>query len=361
MRGPTGTDRRGENSDIAPPDRRRPAQPYRMCHYAEHRSRRIAMLVFDGARTLDVTGPLEVFDQARTFGYDYSVALHTWGEAGTIRCSSGLTFDATPAARPAPDVDTLVITGGESLVSEGVPVQLQQVVRDHVSRSRRVAAVGVGSFALGAAGLLAGRRATTHWRHLDAFAAMCADTIVDRESVFVRDGEVWTSAGAGAGIDLALALVADDYGADLAHQISKDLVMISRRMEGHPQLSVAARTPRPKHAVLERLLATIAVDPAGQYELDVVAARVGMSPRHLARLFKAQTGMTLRQYVHEIRLENAVSLVLAGESFHAAAQRSGLRYGARIRDHLEAHRMPLQPRTLLVDPGGTKSVPVYAG
>jgi len=322
------------------------------------------MLMADGVRTLDVTGPLEVFDAARALGHDYSVALYGCGSSSTVRCSSGLALAATPASALTDAVDTVIVFGGESLVHEGVPRDLEQVIAAKVSRARRIAAIGTGTFALGAAGLLDGRRATTHWRHLEAFATRHPTAIVDRESVYSRDGDIWTSAGSAAGIDLALALVADDHGPEVAHEITKELVVLSRRMEGHPQISAAARTPRPKHAGLQRLMATIGVDPAGHYELDTVAAQIGLSPRHLARLFKAQVGMTLRQYVHEVRLENAVGLVLAGESFHAAARRSGLRYGARIRDHLEAHRVVAEPipnSPLLVDPGGAEAVTVYAG
>lgn len=322
------------------------------------------MLAFDGVRTLDVTGPLEVFDVARTLGCDYQVELHSGATSAEIRCSSGLTVTATAPSVMAQPVDTVIVAGGESLVSEGVPVSGRGKMAALAQGARRLVAVGCGSFALAATGLLDGRRATTHWQHLDAFAARHPAAILDRTSVYTRDDDVWTSAGATAGIDLALALVAEDHGADLAHSIAKNMVVLSRRMDGDPQISAAARTPRPRHAALERLMATVGADPAGHYELDTVAARLGMSPRHLARLFKAQVGVTLRQYVYEIRLENAVSLVLAGESFHAAAERSGLRYGARIRDHLQAHRSlpdPIDPSPLLVDTGGEKAIPVYAG
>jgi transcriptional regulator GlxA family with amidase domain len=301
--------------------------------------RRIAMLVFDGVRTLDVTGPLEVFDVARTQGCDYSVDLYSTADTHSVRCSSGLSLDATPASALVGEIDTLLVPGGECLVADGVARHLERAVRLHAEGARRVAAVCAGSFALAAAGLLEGQRATTHWRYLEAFAARHPSTVLDRDSVFVRDGTVWTSAGGAAGIDLALALVSDDYGADVAQEIAKDMVVLSRRMEGHPQISVAARTPRPRHPELERLLATVNAEPAGHYELERVAAQVGISPRHLSRLFKAQVGVTLRQYVHDVRLENAVGLVLAGESFHAAARRSGLRYGARVRDCLSAARV----------------------
>lgn len=322
------------------------------------------MLVFDGVRTLDVTGPLEVFDVARSLGCAYTVTLHGYTDAGTVGCSSGLRLDAAPASALAANPDTLLIPGAERFVHEGVPHFARQLIRTRAAGARRVASICTGTFALAEAGLLDGRRATTHWRHLDTFATRHPSVIVERESVYTRDGEIWTSAGVASGIDLALALVADDHGADIAAEISKDMVVLSRRLEGHPQISVAARTPRPKHPGLERLMATVNADPAGQYELDNVAARLGLSPRHLARLFKAQAGVTLRQYVHEVRLENAVGLVLAGESFHAAARRSGLRYGAGVRDYLAAHRdFPgaARPAGLLVDTGGAEPVSVSAG
>lgn len=317
----------------------------------------IAVLVFDGVRGLDVAGPLEVFDVAGALGLSYSVGLYSTTDATTVRCASGLTLHTAPVSALASEVlDTLLVPGSERVVADGVPWHLVRTVRSHAARARRVASIGTGSFALAAAGVLDGRRATTHWRHLDSFAVRHPSVIVDRESVYICDGNVWTSAGAAAGIDLALALVCEDHGAAVAQDISKELVVLGRRLEGHPQISVAARTPRPKHPEIDRLLETVNVDPAGHYELDSVAAQLGISPRHLARLFKAQTGMTLRQYVHEVRMENAVALILAGESFRAAARRSGLHYGASVRTHLDARRT-----RLLADSRSAKAVSIHAG
>ncbi len=331
---------------------------------AVHRHPHVAVLVFDGVRALDVTGPLEVFDMARALGFNYTFGLYSTTDAMTIRCASGLTLNASPASELISPIDTLLVPGSESLVSDGVPWHLLRAIRTHAAGARRVASVCAGSFALAAAGVLDGRRATTHWRHLDTFALHHPSALVDRVSVHTRDRSVWTSAGMAAGIDLALALVGDDHGAAVAQEISKEIVVLGRRMEGHPQISVAARTPRPRHPEIDKLLATVNVDPAGHYELDTVAAQFGVSPRHLTRLFKAQVGMTLRQYVHEVRLENAVSLVLAGESFRAAARRSGLHYGASVRDYLAAHRARAQPSTrarLLADTCGAEAVSIHAG
>jgi transcriptional regulator GlxA family with amidase domain len=151
------------------------------------------------------------------------------------------------------------------------------------------------------------------------------------------------------GIDLALALVVDDHGAAIAHEIAKDMVVFSRRVDGHPQLSVAARTPRPKHPELERLLQTINAEPASSYTLNGVSAQIGISARHLSRLFKAHVGCSMKEYVHAVRLEGAVGLVLSGEPFYAAARRCGLRDGSQIREFL-ASDMRKVPREVAAAP-----------
>jgi transcriptional regulator GlxA family with amidase domain len=300
------------------------------------RSRSVAMIVFDGVRTLDVMGPLEVFDVARSLGCGYQVTLYASAESNSVQCSSGITLNVSPLSKLRRPPDTLLIPGGEILVVPGPSEALINAIRRHAGRARRIASICAGSFAIAAAGLLDGKRATTHWRHLDTFAARFPRVEVDRESVYTHDGAVWSSAGVVAGIDLALALVADDVGSVIAQEISKDMVVFSRRLDGHPQISVAARTPRPKRPELDRLVQDVNANPAASYTLAGVAADIGISARHLARLFKAQVGCTLKEYVQAVRLEGAVGLVLAGESFHAAARRSGLRDAAQIRDFLAA-------------------------
>jgi transcriptional regulator GlxA family with amidase domain len=303
-------------------------------------SRHVALLVYDGVRTLDVTGPLEVFDVARSLRCSYTVELYAVTDAATVRCSSGVVLGARPLATLTSTLDTLVVPGGECLVSPGPDPCLLAAIQRLSPIARRTASICAGSFALAAAGLLDGVRITTHWRHVDTFARRHPEAVLDPESVYVRDGDIWSSAGVAAGIDLALALVAEDHGSAIAHEISKDMVVFSRRLEGHPQLSVSARTPRPKHAGLEHLLQTINAEPARKYTLDKVAADLGVSPRHLARLFRAQVGCTLREYVVAVRMEGAVGLVLAGESFHAAARRCGLRDGAQLRELLASPPAP---------------------
>jgi transcriptional regulator GlxA family with amidase domain len=297
-------------------------------------SKHVVMLVYDGVRTLDVAGPLEVFDVARSLRCGYTVGLYAVTDAATVRCSSGMTLEALPITALTTTPDTLLVPGGECLVAPGPDPRLLAAIRRISPKARRTASICAGSFALAAIGLLDGARTTTHWRHLDTFARRFPQAVLEPKSVYVRDGDIWSSAGVAAGIDLALALVAEDHGSAIAHEIGKDMVVFSRRLEGHPQLSVAARTPRPRHSGLEHLLQTINAEPAGKYTLDKVAADLGVSARHLSRLFKAQVGCTLKEYVLAVRMEGAVGLVLAGESFHAAARRCGLRDGSQLRELL---------------------------
>jgi transcriptional regulator GlxA family with amidase domain len=292
---------------------------------------RIAVMMFDGVRGLDVTGPLAVFEAARA---DYRTVLHAVTDAEQVRCAEGVSIGVRPLRDLTGRVDTLLVPGG----GDRPPAELVAALGAHAGRAGRVAAVSTGAFALAAAGLLDGRRATTHWRDLDAFADRYPRVLLDRETVHARDGRFWTSAGAAAGLDLALALVTEDHGAAVAHEIGRELVVLSRRLDGHPQLSVSARTPRPRHGGLDRLLQTIAARPAEPYTMEKVARELGLSPRHLARVFQEQVGCSLRAYVRSVRLEAALALVLAGESFHAAASRTGLRSGAEVRDFLREDR-----------------------
>ena len=333
-------------------------------------SKTVVFALYDKVTLQDVAAPLEIFARANDFGARYTVLLASpTGRA--VGTTAFATLDVDVSVNEVPDAfDTLVVPGGvpaefmftpgvhdipEEPTPDSVPDAIG-MVRKLAPRARRIASVCTGSFVLAALGLLDGRRATTHWAHCQTLARCYPNVEVDPDSLFVQDGPFITGAGITAGIDLALALVCEDHGAAVAQDISKELVVLGRRLEGHPQISVAARTPRPKHPEIDRLLETVNVDPAGHYELDSVAAQLGISPRHLARLFKAQTGMTLRQYVHEVRMENAVALILAGESFRAAARRSGLHYGASVRTHLDARRT-----RLLADSRSAKAVSIHAG
>jgi transcriptional regulator GlxA family with amidase domain len=285
--------------------------------------RTIAVLVFDGVRLLDVTGPLEVFDVAITLGGRYRVVICS-PDGQDITTSGGLRIGVSCPADELAAVDTLVVPGGECLVDRGPSTALVASIAHLAAGARRVTSVCAGSFALGSAGLLDGCRATTHWKHTATLGRRFPTVTVDPDSIYVRDGRVLTSAGVTAGIDLALALVEEDEGDETAHAIARDLVVFMRRLGAQPQLSVPARTSRPRRTPLRTLCDEIAADPAADHSLPALAARAGMSERHLRRLFTAEVGRSPTAYVTAVRLEAALDLRRAGETAAAAARRSGL-------------------------------------
>jgi transcriptional regulator GlxA family with amidase domain len=281
------------------------------------------MLVFDGARLLDVTGPVEVFDVAIGLGAPYEVVICS-PDGEDITTSGGLRIGVSHPAGVLNDVDTLVVPGGECLVDSGPSDALVESIVRLAEGARRVTSICAGSFALGTAGLLEGRRATTHWKHTSTLRDRFPTVTVDPDSIYVRDGRILTSAGVSAGIDLALALVEEDEGDEMAHDIARDLVVFMRRFGAQPQLSLPARTVRPRRNPLRTLCDEIAADPAADHTLPALATRAGMSERHLRRLFTEEVGCSPTAYVAAVRLEAALSLRQAGETAAAAARRSGL-------------------------------------
>ncbi|WP_345645596.1 GlxA family transcriptional regulator [Streptomyces tremellae] len=288
--------------------------------------RSVAVLVYDGVRLMDVAAPLEVFGTAGALGGRYAPLVCSV-DGSPVRTATGTLLGADAAAtdltgRAAPH--TLVVPGSDDLPLGPPPDGLTDAVAALAAAAPRVASVCTGAFALGAAGLLDGRRATTHWRHAAALARRHPRTAVEPDAIFVADGRVCTSAGVTAGIDLALALVEADEGADLAREVARDLVVFLRRPGGQSQFSVAARTPVPRHEALRDLVRGIAADPAADHAPAALAARCGLSTRHLTRLFREQVGTTPAGYVEAVRVEAAQALLEAGGTVTAAAHRSGI-------------------------------------
>jgi transcriptional regulator GlxA family with amidase domain len=272
-------------------------------------ARGVLFVMFDGVQSLDITGPLEVFAGASRYqeasgrGPAYEVATASRG-AASVTTSSGLTLvpgGDLPELREA-EADTLVVPGGHA---GGATGDLAGWLRRNAPRVRRVASVCTGAFLLAEAGLLAGRRATTHWAYSEALARQYPEVLVDPDPIYIRDGNIVTSAGVTAGIDLALALVEEDIGREAALSVARHLVVFLRRPGGQAQFSAQLRAQAARREPLREVQQWITDHPAADLSVDTLADRAGLSPRQFARSFAAETGVPPGQHVAAVRLEAA--------------------------------------------------------
>ncbi|MGW1179080.1 GlxA family transcriptional regulator [Kitasatospora sp. NPDC002543] len=285
---------------------------------------RVAFLVFDGMTLLDVSGPLEVFHQAGRLGHPYGTVLVS-PEGGTVTASNGVTLADTAAPRDAGGIlDTLVVAGADHLAAEGPDEPLLAAARGLAKRALRVTSVCSGAFVLAALGLLDDRRVTTHWRHAPTLALRHPRVRVEPDALHIHDGRYHTSAGITAGIDLALALVELDHGAEAARAIARELVVFMQRPGGQSQFSTALATPPARSDLLRTLTDAVLADPAADHSLPAMAAAAAVSTRHLTRLFQAELHSTPARWVERVRLDRARQLLLDGHGVTAAARHSGL-------------------------------------
>jgi transcriptional regulator GlxA family with amidase domain len=287
---------------------------------------RIGIVVFDGVKLLDVAGPSEVFSEANRIGADYELTLCAVG-GQAVRSSTGMMIPVdADAADPTLGFDTLLVMGGDIFPAHPVDPQLRDAVIAVSGRSGRLCSICTGAFILAAAGLLDGRRATTHWRHTGVLSRGYPDVTVEPDAIFVRDGNTFTSAGVTAGIDLALALLEDDHGEQLARQVAQSLVVFLQRPGGQSQFSPSLSGPRPRTSALRAVFDSVAADPAGDHSTPKLASRAAMSPRHLTRLFHEELGTTPARYVEAVRFDSAKSALESGYTITEAAARVG--YGS---------------------------------
>lgn len=271
-------------------------------------AREVLILLYDGVQSLDVTGPLEVFtggsryQQARGHGPAYAVRTAA-ADGAPVTTSSGLTLvPAGPLPTSLAGVDTLVVPGG----NQGAPApRLAGWLRQHADGPRRVTSVCTGAFLLAEAGLLDGRRVTTHWEHCATLAGKYPGIRVDPDPIFVRDGNLATSAGVTAGIDLALALIEDDLGRDAALTVARELVVFLRRPGGQAQFSVQLQTQAASRRPLRDVQQWIAEHPEANLSVEELARRATLSPRQFARAFAAEVGVPPGRYVDQVRVEAA--------------------------------------------------------
>ncbi len=276
---------------------------------------RIAIVLFDGVDLLDVTGPAGVFDAARDRDpdADYAITLLA-ANAGPVRTGSGVALHAdAPLARAPANLHTLVVPGGADLEAALADPALLAAIRRLAGRARRVVSVCTGAYLLAAAGLLDGRRATTHWRHAAELARRFPAVQVEPDAIFLRDGDVWTSAGVTAGMDLALALVQADHGPALALEAARALVLYVKRPGGQSQYSVPLQTQASADPTVERARRAILDRPADAWTVRRLAEHVHVSERHLRRLFRDRLGLSPRDFIQGAVMEFAQRLLSDGD------------------------------------------------
>jgi transcriptional regulator GlxA family with amidase domain len=286
----------------------------------------VVILTYEGLQPLDVAGPAAVFADASKLGHGaYSVEVVAPARAPLVARGSG--YAIVPAARMAScrgRIDTLLVAGGGGARNALGDPGVIRWVRRAAARSRRVSSVCTGAFVLAAAGLLEGRRATTHWAWCAELARLYPQVEVDPRPIFVRDGDVWTSAGVTAGIDLALALVEDDLGPELAREVARELVVFVQRPGGQAQFSSHLRAAPAARPPLRELQAWMADNLDADLRVETLAARVAMSPRNFARAFRRETGLTPAAYVESLRVEAARHRLEQGsEPVDLIARRAG--------------------------------------
>ncbi|MGW7518210.1 GlxA family transcriptional regulator [Streptomyces sp. NPDC054796] len=275
------------------------------------RAKDVLVVLFDGVQSLDVTGPVEVFTGAAHLATApgpgaYRVRTASL-DGAPVRTSSGLSLAPDLALDDAPVPHTLLVPGGEG--TRACDARLVGWLRAHAPRAPRLVSVCTGALALAEAGLLDGRRATTHWAFCDKLARDHPEVEVDPDPVYVRDGHVATSAGVTAGIDLALALVEEDLGREVALAVARYLVVFLRRPGNQAQFSAQLSAQTARREPLREVQRWITEHPEGDLTVESLAARARLSPRHFARAFHAETGMTPGRYVDRVRLEHARRLL----------------------------------------------------
>jgi transcriptional regulator GlxA family with amidase domain len=276
--------------------------------------RSVLTVLFDEVQSLDVTGPLEVFTGANTWltyhgdGPAYDIRTASLG-GRTVRTSSGLriTPDGDLREFRSPRPDLLIVPGGAG--SRRPDPELTRWLRAQGGRANRLVSVCTGAFLLAEAGLLDGRRVTTHWAYCRTLAARYPAISVEADPIFVRDGHVATSAGVTAGIDLALALVEDDLGREAALDIARNLVVFLRRPGNQAQFSVSLAKQSLERNPLRELRIWMAEHLTADLSVPALAQRVAMSPRNFQRVFTSSMGKSPARYVEELRIETARRLL----------------------------------------------------
>ncbi len=298
-------------------------------------TRHVGQIIFPDAQILDITGPMEVFSQAKKIlsaagktepkAYRLSLIAET---AGPVAMTSGLQLVADKSINSfdTASLDTLMVAGGSGVYQARYQPGLIKFIKDQSTRVRRMASICTGTFLLAQAGLLNGRTATTHWSATQRLAKAYPQVNVNPDKIFVKSDHIYSSAGVTAGIDLALALVQEDHGRDLALKIAKQLVVFMKRQGGQSQFSTSLARQAAAKGKLEEVLQWMKQNPTQDLSVDALAYRCAMSERNFARTFKQEIGITPGKFVEKMRVELATHQIETRTlSFKEIASKSGFK------------------------------------
>src|SRR6266853_87328 len=280
--------------------------------------KRIGFIGFDGVVAIDLAGPAEAFNCAEVPG----------GQNGSRRCyevitiglsnrpfvaESGLVFKPQKTFKNAPPLDTLVIPGGRGLRKPEIGNPIAAFVKARAARTRRIVSICTGLYGLAKTGLVVGRKVATHWYHAREFAHCFPGLQIDDNAIFLKDGPFYTSAGATAGIDLALSLIEEDYGPRVAMKVARELVVYLKRSGGQEQYSEPLRFQTQSVSRLSDLATWIVSHLSEDLSVEVLAAKACLCPRHFTRRFKTEFGCTPANFVEKLRLDDARRRLSAGD------------------------------------------------
>jgi transcriptional regulator GlxA family with amidase domain len=282
--------------------------------------RRVEFLIYPGFQLLDAAGPVAAFETAERYRPgSYSLRIVA-AQPGLVASSSGVCLPASPFGR-ANRIDTLVISGGDGTRTAATCLATRRFVLACARSTRRVATVCSGTYVLAAAGILDGKSATTHWSRSADFSRRFPKVHLDSDRIFIKDGKIWSSAGVTAGIDLALALIAEDLGEHVARQTAQQLVVYYRRPGGQSQFSALLELER-SDGRFAALLDYVRGNLAKRLSVTDLARYSCMSPRHFARVFLAEVGVSPAKAVERLRVETARAALESGAHSNQLIARS---------------------------------------
>ncbi len=269
-------------------------------------ARRIVFLVFPGFQLLGLSGPACAFQLAKEHdrgAYEIEIVSTRGGKAP---CSAGFEIEARP--QPGGPIDTLIVVGGNAIWENDIASSITPVLECLAQDARRIASICTGAFALAQAGLLNGRKATTHWRRIEKFRSLYPRVHVVTDRIFTRDGNVWTSAGISAGIDLALALIEEDLGSAKMRDLSQEIVVRRRETGGQPQFSMSVEIEASSERV-RRAIVYAQKHLSKPLTVNVLADVACISERQFSRAFRRETGLSVAKAIEIMRADTARSLV----------------------------------------------------